>query len=74
MATIHAIRQQLVRDELTEEWQTTQEIATRLGVEWRPGEKGDLQEVRRDLYVLFVRGDAEIEPRHNGHAWRLKRS
>ncbi len=70
--TLETIRQNLVLDEVTEVWQTTPEIAGRLGVEWIAGGHGDLDEVRDDLYRLVLRGLAEQDPAHNGHRWRLK--
>lgn len=72
--TIGEIRVRLVRDALTDEWQTTPEIARGLGVEWRPGSHGDLDAVRDDLYRLFVLGEAEIVETARPLRWRRKQT
>lgn len=66
------IRERLVLAKVTEDWQTTAEIARRLDVKWEPGEHGDLREVRDDLHRLELRELVEHEPQHGGHLWRLK--
>jgi hypothetical protein len=74
MSETQRIKERLVLDALTDEWRTTPEIAKSLDVKWEPGEHGDLDEVREDLYRLWLRGLIEQEPTHNGHRWRLKES
>jgi hypothetical protein len=55
---------------LSDEWETTQQIARRAGIEWRPGSSWDLAPLRRILYAMELRGLAEHQERHNGHLWR----
>jgi DNA-binding transcriptional regulator PaaX len=55
---------------LTGEWQRTQDIAGRLGIE-RSAAGHKLRMVRDCLYGLELHGYADHEERHNGHRWRL---
>lgn len=54
---------------LTDEWESTQSLARRAGVEWHPGGH-ELRPFRAALYRLQVRGEAVQMTRHNGHLWR----
>lgn len=67
-------RYELLKDSLTSEWETTQQIGRRLGLHWAPGAThGELHELRTDLFRLHLTGAVEHEPKHNGHRWRLAR-
>jgi hypothetical protein len=71
MDEVASIRLSLVRQELSDKWRTTPEIARALGIEWTPGSHGDLDEVRADLYRLQLRGEAEIDVTARPLRWRL---
>lgn len=72
--SIEQVRLQLVKDALTDDWQTTPEIARALGVEWVPGSHGDLDAVRDDLYRLYITGRAEVEETARPLRWRSKQA
>ena len=54
------------------EWRTTPQIGRAMGLEWAPGSHG-LRRLRDTLYALWLVKRVELEPRHNGHRWRLAR-